>query len=178
MYAVRRTVATLGTVVAIAVGGLAASPSVAMAAGAATRLNVAPGTVLEEVPGVLEEVLEVPVGAEPDGSPVTVDVTVFRPSGSAAGAGSAGPWPAVVLAHGFGGSKADLVERGRDLASRGYLVIGYSARGFGRSGGRIHLNDPAYEVADARALVDLLGARADVVHDAAGYPRVGVVGAS
>lgn len=178
MYAVRRTVATLGTVVAIAVGGLAASPSVAMAAGAATRLNVAPGTVLEEVPGVLEEVLEVPVGAEPDGSPVTVDVTVFRPSGSAAGAGSAGPWPAVVLAHGFGGSKADLVERGRDLASRGYLVIGYSARGFGRSGGRIHLNDPAYEVADARALVDLLGARADVVHDATGDPRVGVVGAS
>ena len=93
-----------------------------------TRLNVAPGTVLEEVPGVLEEVLEVPVGAEPDGSPVTVDVTVFRPSGSAAGAGSAGPWPAVVLAHGFGGSKADLVERGRDLASRCLLYPSPSPR--------------------------------------------------
>jgi len=173
MYAVRRTVASLATVLALAAGGLAATPSVAVARGQ----DVGPGAVVEEV-------LSVPVGAEPDGSAAALDVTVFRPPGAGGPAGSVpptgsvGPWPAVILAHGFGGSKADLVERGRDLASRGYLTIGYSARGFGGSGGRIHLNDPAYEVADAHALVDLLGAWADVLHDAAGDPRVGAVGAS
>ena len=75
-------------------------------------------------------------------------------------------------------SKADLIERGRDLASRGYLVLGYSARGFGASGGRIHLNDPAYEIADARALVSLVATRRDVLLDAPGDPHVGGVGAS
>jgi ABC-2 type transport system ATP-binding protein len=111
------------------------------------------------------------VGAEPDGSSVTLDGTVFAPS-------TGGQHPAVLLAHGFGGTKAELVGQARDFAARGYLVLTYTARGFGSSGGRIHLNDPAYEVADARALIDTLAARQDVRQDAPGDPRVAVVGAS
>ena len=76
----------------------------------------------------------------------------------------------MLLAHGFGGSKADLVDRARDLADRGYVVVTYTARGFGASGGRIHLDDPDYEVADGRTLVDLLAARPDVRLDAPGRP--------
>ena len=45
-------------------------------------------------------------------------------------------------------------------------------------GGRIHLNDPAYEIADARALLDLAATRSDVELDATGDPRAGVMGGS
>lgn len=122
-----------------------------------------------------EQAQRVPVGAEPDGTAVTLDASVFVP-GSSPSAG--GQHPAVLLAHGFGGSKSDVAEQARDLAQHGYLVVTWSARGFGESGGRIHLDDPDYEVADARRLVDLLAARPDVQLDAAGDPRVGVVGGS
>ncbi|WP_295701252.1 alpha/beta fold hydrolase [Lapillicoccus sp.] len=115
----------------------------------------------------------VPVGAEPGGAAVSLDTTTFAPTGD----GST-KHPAVLLAHGFGGSKADLVTQGKDLAAHGYVVLTYSARGFAKSGGFIHLDDPAYEIADARTLVDLLATRPDVLLDAPGDPRVGVFGPS
>src|SRR5690606_4843849 len=52
------------------------------------------------------------------------------------------------------------------------------ARGHGASGGRIHLNSPDFEIADAQALVDLVAQRSDVLLDSAGDPRVGVMGGS
>ncbi len=113
----------------------------------------------------------VAVGAEPDGTAVTLDVTVLAPSDGQR-------HPAVLLAHGFGGSKDDLIERGRLLATRGYVVAAYTARGFGQSGGRVHLSDPAFEVKDAQLLIDALAARPDVQLDRPGDPRVGVAGAS
>ena len=48
--------------------------------------------------------VKIPVGAEPDGSAVSLDATVIAPA-------QEGRHPAVLLAHGFGGSKADLVDR-------------------------------------------------------------------
>ena len=85
-----------------------------------------------------------PAGARP--------ATVVAPT-------STGRHPAVVLAHGFGGSKADLMERARELAGQGYVTLAYTARGFGASGGRIHLDDPDYEIADASRLLDTLAGR-------------------
>ncbi|MEU8825483.1 alpha/beta fold hydrolase [Streptomyces sp. NPDC048636] len=86
--------------------------------------------------------------------------------------------PAVLLAHGFGGSKADVREQAEELARDGYAVLTWSARGFGRSTGKIGLNDPNGEVADVRRLVDWLAERRDVRLDHRGDPRVGVAGAS
>lgn len=86
--------------------------------------------------------------------------------------------PAVLLGHGFGGSKDDVREQAERLARDGYAVLTWSARGFGRSEGRIGLNDPAYEVKDVSRLIDWLAARPEVKLDAAGDPRVGVSGAS
>ena len=54
----------------------------------------------------------------------------------------------------------------------------WTARGFGRSGGEIHLDSPDYEVRDAQRLLDWLAARPEVRTDAPGDPRVGVVGGS
>ncbi|MER6450599.1 ABC transporter ATP-binding protein [Streptomyces venezuelae] len=86
--------------------------------------------------------------------------------------------PAVLLGHGFGGSKDDVREQAERLARDGYAVLTWSARGFGRSEGRIGLNDPAYEVKDVSRLIDWLAARPEVRLDADGDPRVGVSGAS
>ncbi|MEU1947976.1 alpha/beta fold hydrolase [Streptomyces sp. NPDC059474] len=86
--------------------------------------------------------------------------------------------PAVLLAHGFGGSKDDVRERAEELARDGYAVLTWSARGFGRSTGKIGLNDPDHEVADARRLIDWLAKRPEVRLDGQGDPRVGVAGAS
>ncbi|MGB5951422.1 MAG: alpha/beta fold hydrolase [Ornithinimicrobium sp.] len=123
----------------------------------------------DEAPGVQTQRLE--VGAEPDDTAVSLDVDIYRPDGS-------DPAPAVILGHGFGGSKDDLVEQADRLSDEGYVVVGYSARGFGDSGGRVHLNDPDYEIADARALIDFLADDPGVQQDTAGDPRVAVVGGS
>jgi ABC-2 type transport system ATP-binding protein len=104
---------------------------------------------------------------------VELDTTLYVPS-SAEGE----PAPAVVLAHGFGGSKQSVADDALDLAERGYVVLTYSARGFGASTGRIGLNDPRYEIADLSTLLDLLAERDDVQLDGDGDPRVGVAGGS
>ncbi len=106
-----------------------------------------------------------------DGAGVRLDTSFFRPDG-------AGPAPAVLLAHGFGGSKEDVRDEAENLAAHGYAVLTYSARGFGRSTGLIGLDSPDAEVADARRLLDWLAARPDVQQDRPGDPRVGVAGGS
>ena len=129
---------------------------------------------------VTERAVTVPAGAEADGSPVTLDASVFTPGGRAPARG----WPSIVLAHGYGGTKDDLTSQARDLAGRGYVVAAYTARGFGASGGRIHLGSPAFEGADVSAVVDVLAARGDVERDDGSDPAggadpvVGVAGAS
>src|SRR3954470_23104257 len=102
---------------------------------------------------------------------VELDTTTYLPPGG-------GRAPAVVLAHGFGGSKESVADDARDLAGRGYVVLTYSARGFGRSTGQIGLDDPRYEVADLSTLIDRLAKRPDVQLDGPGDPRVGVAGGS
>ena len=87
------------------------------------------------------------------------------------------PAPAVLLAHGFGQDKHDLAPEAKRLQSEGYVVLAYSARGFGRSTGRIGLDSLDGEVPDARALVDLLARTPAVLHSG-DDPVVGVVGAS
>ncbi|GAA3722118.1 hypothetical protein GCM10023082_19860 [Streptomyces tremellae] len=90
----------------------------------------------------------------------------------------AGRRPAVLLAHGFGGSKDDVRAQAEGLARDGYAVLTWSSRGFGRSTGRIGLNDPAYEVKDVSRLIDWLARQPQVRLDGPGDPRVGVTGAS
>src|SRR5688500_1702241 len=118
---------------------------------------------------VRTEDARVPSGSGADA--VELDTTLYVPDGD-------GRAPAVVLAHGFGGSKNSVADDARDLAERGYVVLAYSARGFGASTGQIGLNDPRYEIADLSTLIDLLADRDDVELDGDGDPRVGVAGGS
>ncbi len=115
------------------------------------------------------------------GTPVTLDTTFYLPRAASA----AHPVPAVLLAHGFGGTKESVREQAEKLARSGYAVLAWTAQGFGRSGGEIHLDSPDYEVRDAQQLIDWLATRPEVRQDNGGGghagdgdPRVGVVGAS
>ncbi|WFE46154.1 alpha/beta fold hydrolase [Verrucosispora sp. WMMD1129] len=115
------------------------------------------------------------VRSGPDGDePVDLDTTLYLPLDAAAGR----EVPAVLLAHGFGGTKESVRTDAEDLADRGYAVLTWTARGFGRSGGQIHLDSPDHEVRDAQRLLDWLAARPEIRTDATGDPRVGVVGGS
>ncbi|MFC4609577.1 alpha/beta fold hydrolase [Streptomyces maoxianensis] len=86
--------------------------------------------------------------------------------------------PAVLIGHGFGGSKDDVRAQAEKLARDGYAVLTWSARGFGTSTGQIGINDPAFEVKDVSRLIDWLAKRPEVQLDGDGDPRVGVTGSS
>lgn len=144
-----------------------AAASVVVLAGAGTWTALAAGggaAVRQE-----DQVLAMP---ETPGSARTVSIdTSYFTTGTT-------PRPAVLLAHGFGGSKEGERDRARQLARSGYAVLTWSARGFGHSGGRIGLNAPDREVEDVKHLVDWLSHRPEVQLDAPGDPRVGITGAS
>jgi ABC-2 type transport system ATP-binding protein len=108
-------------------------------------------------------------GTPESGSPVRLDTTLYLPEKT--------PAPAVLLAHGFGGTKADLDSQARTFAQHGYVVLAYTARGFGNSGGLIHLDAIDYEVHDASLLVSYLAAQPQVAK-VDGRPRVAVAGSS
>ncbi len=108
------------------------------------------------------------------GDGVELDATLWVP----ASATSDTPASAVLVAHGFGGSRDAVADDARVLAEQGHVVLAWSSRGFGASGGEVGLQDPAAEVADVGVLVDWLAARPEVARDAPGDPRVGMTGAS
>jgi pimeloyl-ACP methyl ester carboxylesterase len=127
-----------------------------------------------------------------DGVPLDADVTL--PSTGT------GPFPTIVMMHGWGGSKTDFESsspagNGNDTfdynnvyyAQHGFAVLNYSARGWGRSCGTaesregtpgcekgwVHLADQRYEARDTQYLLGLL-ADANVTKPGA----IGVTGIS
>jgi pimeloyl-ACP methyl ester carboxylesterase len=110
---------------------------------------------------------------------VPLDVDVWLP------ATGNGPFPTIVMLHGFGGSKMDFQGpqpanyNAMYFARKGYAVVLPSARGFGRScgvpdsrtagceRGWLHLDDQRYEARDVQwllaRLVDQLVARPDAL---------------
>ncbi|HEY3894516.1 MAG TPA: alpha/beta fold hydrolase [Pseudonocardiaceae bacterium] len=145
---------------------LAIVAALLVGAGVVLAITLKPGQ-----PPVTTRNVTISVPAAPgSSSQVRLDATVYLPALT--------PAPAVLLAHGFGGSKASVSTEATELARRGFVVLAWTARGFGASTGEVGLDSPDYEVADARALVDWLSRRPEVVQDRPGDPRVGAAGAS
>ncbi|WP_327069610.1 alpha/beta fold hydrolase [Kitasatospora sp. NBC_01250] len=132
--------------------------------GTATAVAGAPAAVHQE-----DRFLSMPE-APGSSQQVSIDTSFFTTGSS--------PRPAVLLAHGFGGSKADEAGEARKLARSGYAVLTWSSRGFGHSTGQIGLDSPDGEVQDVKHLVDWLTQRPEVLKDRPGDPVVGITGAS
>src|SRR5947208_7560155 len=99
-----------------------------------------------------------------------LDVTLKIPGGTA-------PFPLVVNLHGYGGSKQSDSSWDDKLLLRGYAVLRYSARGFGKSWGQVNLADLNVELRDLRSMI------AQAIEDPQMGPRlnpdaVAVLGAS
>ena len=101
----------------------AASAAAASADSGASAVQPAAVAAVRAADPVTPEVASVPVGPEPDGTAVRLDISVW-PQAS-------GKHPVVLLAHGFGGSKDSVTEQAIALHERGYVVVAWSARGHG-----------------------------------------------
>lgn len=105
-----------------------------------------------------------------DPTPVQLVADIYVPAAT--------PAPAVILAHGFGGSKDSVTDQAIDLKNAGFVVAAYTARGFGDSTGTISMNAPEFEIADASRVIDHLSTLTTVQADTPGDPVVGVAGGS
>ena len=113
-----------------------------------------------------------------------ISMHFFPAEGLAAGARA----PSVLIGPGFGQSgetnqnSSSLDPLGNvgigPLRRAGYNVLTWDPRGFGRSGGSVHVDSPDYEARDASALIDWLSGQPEAQLDKAGDPRVGMSGGS
>lgn len=114
-----------------------------------------------------ESIITKSITTAPD---VSIDTSLYIPSKT--------PAPAILIAHGFGGSKDSVASDAQYFASKGYVVLTWTARGFGKSTGQISMNAQDGEVADTRALISYLSKSRYVTQEKADDPRVGIMGAS
>lgn len=84
--------------------------------------------------------------------------TLYLPEGTP----PSGGWPAVMLFHGLGGTRASVAPIAQNfLVNNGYAVLAYDARGHGASGGLVSLDGPR-EITDLREAFQWLTSRTDV----------------
>lgn len=88
------------------------------------------------------------------GDPVVLDARVTVPAGK-------GPFAALVVNHGYLGSKTGDGDLARRAASLGYVVLRYSSRGFGATKGQVDLVGPK-EQRDLLTAVDWLNGSKDL----------------
>ncbi|MDO9497819.1 MAG: CocE/NonD family hydrolase, partial [Nocardioides sp.] len=124
--------------------------------------------------GCLKSAPEPPGTNAGDGAPVKICYTVFRPAGATAERRV----PMVMHSHGWGGSRTTNPADFTELTRAGYGVLSFDQRGWGESGGKAHVENPAYEGRDVRALVAMISRMRWVVQDAKGDPRLGAIGGS
>ncbi|HET6699602.1 MAG TPA: CocE/NonD family hydrolase [Nocardioidaceae bacterium] len=114
--------------------------------------------------------IHVDVRLGPDGDHAcTISADLYTP----AGVDRRHRAPAILTTHGFGGSKDDAKQRAtaRGFVREGYVVLSYSGLGFGGSGCKIHLDDPAWDGKAGRQLVSVLAGRHPYTDDATGRQR-------
>lgn len=101
---------------------------------------------------------------------ISIDTTLYLPKVT--------PAPAILIGHGLGGSKDSVARTAMYLRDNGYVVLAWTARGFGESTGLISLNSRDGEVADVQRLIDFLAKRKEVSKDKTGDPIIGITGSS
>lgn len=99
---------------------------------------------------------------------IGLDCTKFIPQGSPPSLG----WPALIICHGYGLSKDDVLNYAENLSKYGYYTLVYSMRGQGNSTGYSNLMSRT-EMSDLMQVIDFVKSEALVNPD-----RIGLVGSS
>ena len=138
----------------------------------ADTVTKSPGTHSFTTTDALVPVLDGPTNTHQ----ATIDTRLYVPDNATAKT----PQPAILMTNGFGLSKtaAEIVSSATFFARHGYVVLTYTAQGFGKSSGCITLQSRAYDVKDAQQLVTkVLTPKPFVKRDAKGLV-LGMVGGS
>lgn len=116
-----------------------------------------------------DEPLVVPVPTTIHGAGGTVlSADVYTPHSPQPAEG----FPTIIFVNSWALDKKEYVVQAGRLASDGYLIVSYTARGWGKSGGKVSVAGPE-DVADIRAVVDW------VISDGRADPdRIGIAGIS
>jgi len=131
---------------ALASALITASTSPAVVAHA-HQLQRTPGTHRYATTDALVQVLDGP----DDKHVTTIDTRLYVPDNATART----PQPALLMTHGFGLTKLseEVAESAKLFARHGYVVLTYTAQGFGDSSGCISLQSRTWDVKDARQLI-------------------------
>lgn len=102
----------------------------------------------------------------------TLAATLYEPAGN-------DRQPAMLMTHGYGGSRADVEPWATMYAASGYVTLTYDSRGFGESGGEVNVDGPK-EVKDAQTLITWLAddENVRVKKDGPNNPKIGMDGLS
>ncbi|UHQ95082.1 CocE/NonD family hydrolase [Haloterrigena alkaliphila] len=90
-----------------------------------------------------------------------------------------GPHPAILMTHGWGGSRKGDGEQelAEYYAANGYVVLVYDSRGFGDSEGKVASTSERHQK-DASQLITWLAGHDQVITDSEDNPRIGMDGGS
>jgi ABC-2 type transport system ATP-binding protein len=138
----------------------------AAAAAAMTLLAPAAASAVQAEDGTVTSVA--------NGEEAAIVYHLFLPDGATAKR----PVPVVLQTHGWGGTGATDIDDENHFIKAGYGVLTWDQRGFGSSGGKVHIDSPEYEGQDVMRLIDLLAGDPRVAQEAAGDPRIGMSGGS
>ena len=147
-------------VIALAVAAVAVTPPAAASADQPAPQHVCLASVPETDP------------LEP--GPVDICVSVFKP----ADASPDHRVPVLLHSHGWGGSRTSAPGSFRRYLDAGFGVVSIDQRGFGQSGGKAHVEDPAFEGEDVIRVIDHVATLDWVRENGPDDPVLGAVGGS
>jgi len=155
-----------------------------------TARRVAAATTLAVVVAALAPALSSPAAAQAShrvtngcvesvpepGTTEKVDIcfTVFQPKGAT----RRHKVPMIFHSHGWAGSRTKDPGAFEKWLDAGFGVISFDQRGFGESGGKAHVENPAIEGRDVQRLVARVARMPWVRKDGKGDPRLGAIGGS
>jgi pimeloyl-ACP methyl ester carboxylesterase len=109
-----------------------------------------------------------------EAGPTNICITVFKPSSASA----AHKVPVVLHSHGWGGSRSKTLSSFQDYLDAGIAIASIDQRGHGESGGKAHVEDPAFEGEDMINVIDYLADLNWVAKDGPNDPVMGAIGGS
>ncbi|MEV1118462.1 alpha/beta fold hydrolase [Actinosynnema sp. NPDC049800] len=147
-------------VIALVVAAVAVTPAAAASADHPAPEHVCVASVPETDP------------LEP--GPVSICVSVFKP----AAASRDNRVPVLLHSHGWGGSRTSAPGSFQRYLDAGFGVVSIDQRGFGESGGKAHVEDPAFEGEDVIRVIDHVASLDWVRRNGPNDPVLGAVGGS
>ncbi len=109
-----------------------------------------------------------------EAGPTNICFTVFKP----ASASAQKRVPMVLHSHGWAGSRTKTASSFQSYLDNGFGVLSIDQRGHGESGGKAHVEDPAFEGQDMIKVIDYVAGLDWVEQDKPGDPRIGAIGGS